>query len=59
MLGLYGLTVKRDPPDDYGALPPFSGMEIAVFFLEDGAAILLLAKSTSEMDVLPSRPTSW
>ena len=49
---MYGLMVKRKPPHEDEAFWVFSMMETAVFFLEDGAAILLLAKSTGEMDVV-------
>ena len=50
--GLYGWHVAKHPPDEYEAFFTFAMMEMGVFFLEDGAAILVLAKSTGGMTVV-------
>jgi len=43
---MYGLAVAKDPPDEEEDFYGFAFMEIGVFFLEDAAAVLVLAKST-------------
>jgi len=57
--GMYGLNVtkKRRDNDYTDALVAFAWMEIGVFFLEDGAAILLLAKSTGRLGAIESFST--
>ena len=50
--GLYGYKVAEEPPPEDEAFFYFALMEMAVFFLEDGAAILVLANSTGEMDLV-------
>ena len=50
--GLYGLAVSKDPPDEDGAFAAFAMMEMAVFFLEDGASLLVLANSRGGMDIV-------
>ena len=55
--GLYG-TKNPPPPDEDEAFDTFATMEMCVFFLEDGAAILLLAKSTAGMTVV-ERMSMW
>jgi len=49
---LYGRYVAKNPPPEDAAFAYFAWMEMGVFFLEDGAAILVLAKSTGEMTVV-------
>merc|ERR1719223_823114 len=50
--GTYGWRVAKDPPPEDWAFVYFATMEMVVFFLEDGAAILVLAKSTGGMTVV-------
>merc|ERR1719223_2469077 len=50
--GLYGRRVEKYPPPEDEAFFAFAWMETAVFFLEDGAAILVLANSTGGMTVV-------
>merc|ERR1719223_1585969 len=50
--GLYGRRVEKNPPPEDKAFFAFAWMETAVFFLEDGAAILVLANSTGGMTVV-------
>merc|ERR1719223_959825 len=49
---LYGRYVAKNPPPEDEAFAYFAWMEMGVFFLEDGAAILVLAKSTGGMTVV-------
>jgi len=49
---LYGRYVAKNPPPEDAAFAYFAWMEMGVFFLEDGAAILVLAKSTGGMTVV-------
>ena len=52
VFALYGRNVVKKPPDEDVAFRVFAFMEMGVFFLEDGAAILVLAKSTGGMTVV-------
>lgn len=50
--GLYGRNVLRNSPSEEENLVTFCMMEVTVFFLEDGAAILVLANSSGGMDIV-------
>lgn len=50
--GIYGWTVANYYIDDDDAFLRFAFMEMTVFFLEDGASILVLANSTGGMDAV-------
>ena len=50
--GLYGWAVAKHPPCEDQAFFAFAMMEMGIFFLEDGAAILVLAKSTGGVTVV-------
>ena len=49
---IYGWRVSRYPPDEEVAFVRFAFMEMVVFFLEDGAAILVLANNTGGMTIV-------
>jgi len=51
--GVYGLAMAKNPTSNEDlAFLGFAFMELGVFFLEDGAAILVLAKSTGSPSVI-------
>ena len=54
--GYYGVYVEEKNPDDDNFIT-FAMMEMGVFFMEDGAAILLLAKNTGGMDLIEGTST--
>jgi len=50
--GLYGCHVTKHPPPEDLAFFTLTWMEMGVWFLEDGAAILVIANSTGGMTVV-------
>jgi len=50
--GLYGYSEAKGHGNRRAAFVRFAIMEIAVFFIEDGAAVLVLANSTGRFDLI-------
>ena len=50
--GLYGWSITVNPPSEVYTFFTFAWMEVTVCSLEDGAAILLLANSTGDLDMI-------